>query len=213
MLFDVPVNRISTARKTVRVEADNLEETRKRAMEAARDENFSGCIVEYEFEATGSPIEVADPGVPVHPMDVAPEKSSCEQCVFCDKPMPEDFEQVADDGWHPDYWEGERHCDGPVCPECLERYCKLDESGEFVLKELKGEFVSRRRSGPEFRSACIANARTRMVKVLETRETNEGVGEPEEEYVVLDGTRYEAANIGEQCAYTVVQQKKMFFYE
>ena len=214
MLFDVPVNRISTARKTVRVEADNLEEAEKKARWKPPGTKTSvAASSSTSSRQTGSPIEVADPGVPVHPMDVAPEKSSCEQCVFCDKPMPEDFEQVADDGWHPDYWEGERHCDGPVCPECLERYCKLDESGEFVLKELKGEFVSRRRSGPEFRSACIANARTRMVKVLETRETNEGVGEPEEEYVVLDGTRYEAANIGERCAYTVVQQKKMFFYE
>ena len=211
MLFDVPVNRISTATKTIRVKADSLEEAEEKALEAARNEEFSGCIVDYEFEAAGSPVEVADPSVPVHSMNITPKESPREKCVFCDKPMPEDFEQVADEGWHPDYWEGERHCDGPVCPECLASYCKLDESDEFVLKELKGEFVSRGRDGHEFHSDCTVNPRTRMVKVLETHETNEG--EVEEEYVVLDGTRYEATNIGERCAYTVVQQKAMFFYE
>jgi hypothetical protein len=213
MLFDVPVNRISTARRTVRVEADNLEEAEKKALEAAREENFSGCCVDYDFEAAGSPVEVADPSVPVHLMGVAPEESPCEKCAFCDKPMPEDIEQVADEGWHPDYWEGEQHCDGPVCPECLERYCKLDESGEFVLKELKGEFVSVWDGGREFRSPCTVNMRTRTVRVLETHETDESVEQLDREYVVLDGKEYEAANIGERCAYTVVQQKTMFFYQ
>ncbi len=53
MLYDVNMTRISTATKTVRVEADNREEAEERAVEQAHDEDFAGCVVEYDFEVGG----------------------------------------------------------------------------------------------------------------------------------------------------------------
>ena len=59
MLYDVNVSRISTATKTVRVEADSRDEAEGKAVEQAHDEEFTGCVVEYDFEVAG--IEKARP--------------------------------------------------------------------------------------------------------------------------------------------------------
>lgn len=59
MLYDVNVTRISTATKTVRVEADNREEAEERAVERAHYEDFTGCVVEYDFECSGA-LEATD---------------------------------------------------------------------------------------------------------------------------------------------------------
>jgi hypothetical protein len=59
MLYDVNVSRISTATKTIRVEADSPEEAEEKAVEQAHDEDFTGCVVEYDFECSGA--------VEVHP--------------------------------------------------------------------------------------------------------------------------------------------------
>ena len=53
MFYDVSVSRISTATKTVRVEADSREAAEERAVEQAHDEDFTGCVVEYDFEVGG----------------------------------------------------------------------------------------------------------------------------------------------------------------
>ena len=53
MFYDVNVSRISTATRTVRVEADSREEAEERAVEQAHDDDFAGCIVEYDFEVGG----------------------------------------------------------------------------------------------------------------------------------------------------------------
>ena len=50
MLYDVNVTRISTATKTIRVEADSREEAEERAVEQSHDEEFTNCVVEYDFE-------------------------------------------------------------------------------------------------------------------------------------------------------------------
>ena len=59
MLYDVNVSRISTATKTVRVEADSREEAEGNAVEQAHDEDYTGCLVEYDFEVGGA-TEVVD---------------------------------------------------------------------------------------------------------------------------------------------------------
>jgi hypothetical protein len=59
MLYDVSVSRISTATKTIRVEADGREAAEEKAVEQAHDEEFLGCVVEYDFECNGA--------VEVHP--------------------------------------------------------------------------------------------------------------------------------------------------
>jgi hypothetical protein len=54
MLYDVNVTRISTATKTIRVEADSREEAEERAVEQAHDDDFTGCVTEYDFEVGGA---------------------------------------------------------------------------------------------------------------------------------------------------------------
>jgi hypothetical protein len=54
MFYDVNVTRISTATKTLRVEAGSREEAEERAVEQAHDEEFTGCVVEYDFEVAGT---------------------------------------------------------------------------------------------------------------------------------------------------------------
>ncbi|MGO8751850.1 MAG: hypothetical protein ACLQNE_38400 [Thermoguttaceae bacterium] len=70
MFFDVEVSRISTANKVIRVEADSPEDAEKKALAAAGDEDFAGCVVDYEFEAN-SVEPVADPSVPPFSMNAA----------------------------------------------------------------------------------------------------------------------------------------------
>ncbi len=59
MFYDVNVSRISTATKTVRVEADSREEAEEKAVEQAHDEDFAGCVTEYDFECSGA-VEVEE---------------------------------------------------------------------------------------------------------------------------------------------------------
>jgi len=54
MLFDVNVSRIATAALTIRVEANNKEEAEEKAMEEAHDTDFTGCVVDYDFEVGGA---------------------------------------------------------------------------------------------------------------------------------------------------------------
>ena len=51
MLYDVNVTRTSTATLTIRVEADGPDSARGAALELAGDQDFSGCVVEYDFDA------------------------------------------------------------------------------------------------------------------------------------------------------------------
>lgn len=56
------------------------------------------------------------------------------QCCFCGKYV-EDIEQAVEEGWYPDFWHLEISYQGPICPECQQKYLETDEDGEFVLKE------------------------------------------------------------------------------
>ncbi len=59
MLYDVNVSRISTATKTIRVEADSREQAEEKAVEQAHDEDFAGCVTDYDFECSGA-VEARD---------------------------------------------------------------------------------------------------------------------------------------------------------
>ena len=74
MFYDVEVSRISTANKVIRVEADSPEDAEKKALAAAGDEDFAGCVTDYEFEAN-SVEPVADPSVPPSSMNIEPGES------------------------------------------------------------------------------------------------------------------------------------------
>ena len=103
----------------------------------------STAVSPYDFDA-GEAVEVTDPSVPPHTMNVQyVQRESHETCTLCNSIMPDDIATAIEQGWYPDFWDGETHCDGPVCGECQQKYMTLEQgSGEFVLKELKGEYVS-----------------------------------------------------------------------
>ena len=59
MLYDVNVSRISTATQTIRVEAESAGQAEEKAVETAHDTDFTGCVVDYDFECNGA-TEVLD---------------------------------------------------------------------------------------------------------------------------------------------------------
>ena len=54
MLYDVSVSRIGTATMTIRIEADSPEQAEEMAAEQAHDEDFTGCMTDYDFECNGA---------------------------------------------------------------------------------------------------------------------------------------------------------------
>ena len=192
----------------------------------AGDQDFSGCVVDYDFDAN-EVTEVKDENTPdcadeTLPGDCdaadahqeLPRQKSDTKCALCPAVMPDDLNQAIDLGWIPSYWDGEVSCDGPVCPECLEKYLTMDhESGEFVLKELKGEYVSVWEAGDEYRSVCIINIRTRTIAIEQNHDASEEDGMLMREYVVLDGKEYKAANADSRDEYTAKEQSRMFFWK
>jgi hypothetical protein len=75
MLYDVNVSRISTATKVMRVEADSPEQAEEQSLASAGDEEFAGCITDYDFDGNGV-APVADPSVPPFTMNVQPKDAS-----------------------------------------------------------------------------------------------------------------------------------------
>jgi len=246
MLYEVNVTRTSTATLTIRVEADDRESARGMALELAGEQDFAGCVVDYDFDANDT-VEVKDEnapdcadetapegndtddettgdhpdllqksadGVPPHVVNIQYAQRKAHDCALCPAVMPDDINQAIDLGWIPSYWDGEVSCDGPVCPDCLEKYLTLDhESGELVFKELIGEYVSVWEGGDEYRSACTVNIRTRTVEIEQTYDAGEEDGMLMREYVVLDAKEYKAANADTRDEYTAKEQSQMFFWK
>jgi hypothetical protein len=50
MLYDVGVLRTVTATRYIRVEANSQEEAEEKAVEQAGDEDWNGCVTEYDFD-------------------------------------------------------------------------------------------------------------------------------------------------------------------
>ena len=204
MLQDVSVNRVATATKVIRVDADTMEEAIEKALELARDEDFSGCVVDYDFDAYCVANVQGDP----NPLQTAMKD---ETCVLCGAVMP-DIHQAIDEGWIPSFFDGEEPCDGPVCNECVMKYMEMDESGETVLKQLKGEYVSEWATGQIFRSPCTVNILNHTIVIEKTFETYESVQCLEDEYVMLDGKRWQACPSHLRDEYTKDEQKDMLFW-
>jgi hypothetical protein len=51
-------------------------------------------------------------------------------CAFCQR----EVEASSALGWRHDFWAGGVNYEGPVCPECCQRYLETAENGEHVLK-------------------------------------------------------------------------------
>jgi hypothetical protein len=215
MLYDVTINRVATAQKVIRVEADDPGGAEDKAVEQAHDEDFAGCVTDYDFECA-SVQPVVDQGAPLNPLQDAVQRSTKEgsyRCDLCGRESPADFDKVAEEGWYPNFFEGEEQTGGPVCPHCLKRFCYADENGEEVLKGFRAEFVSRWDTGHEFRSACVVNVGTGMVEIVSAHDTDESVGNLVEEFVVLDSRKYRVAHQSRRSEFSPEQRACMFFYQ
>lgn len=191
MKFTIPVVRKSVAVLDITVEADTLEQALDKALEQAPNEDFTGHTQDYEYEV---------------------DRSQYETCVLCGAHMP-DIQQAIELGWHPDFWDDEEHCDGPVCPQCQAAYLTLEEeSGEFVLKPIKGEFISKWDSGHEIHAPCTVNMRTRVVSA-DPEEVDESVGALLSETVIIDGKTFQVCSVDDRNDYSVEEQRTMFFWE
>ena len=52
-------------------------------------------------------------------------------CALCNRPAPDDRDEMIDADWIPYYYSGQCEMPGPVCPECREAKLRLDKGGEW----------------------------------------------------------------------------------
>lgn len=55
------------------------------------------------------------------------------RCCFCQRCI-ESAEAAIVEGWYPDFWVGDVNYQGPICPECQQKFLITDTDGELVLK-------------------------------------------------------------------------------
>ncbi len=214
MKFTVSLCRTSTASRDVEIDDPSVTtsaQARAKALEEAGDTDFAGCVVDYTFDVTG-----VEPDDGTEDVDLASEEKRCPDlgygvCSVCQKtPFPGVSQEVIDAGWLPEYFEGQEECDGPVCPNCAAQFIREVE-GEWTLL-VAGEYVSTWDGGVEVRSPCTVDPRTRKVEIEHASDV-EGLETMEREYVVLNGTEYEAANEEARAEFTPEQRSRMFFWD
>ena len=223
MFYEVSVSRISTATLTIRVQADSPESARGAALELAGDQDYSGCVVEYDFDAnTVTEVKVenaSDFANEIRPEycdaadettgEVLPETGE-GTCALCPTVFPGVSDETIDAGWVPSYWIGEEEQEGPVCPNCAKQFLVTDpQYGESILC-IKGEYTSVWDGGHEITSACTVDPYTRKI-VIETTHDDK-VDVLDREFVVLNGMQYPAANEEERGEFTPEEQSQMFFW-
>jgi hypothetical protein len=52
-------------------------------------------------------------------------------CALCNRPAPEDRDEMIDAGWIPYFYVGQTELQGPVCPTCCQRHLHLGQDGEW----------------------------------------------------------------------------------
>src|SRR5208283_3316088 len=97
MLYDVSVTRTSTATLTIRVEADDPESARGAALDLAGDQDFTGCVIEFDFDAN-EVTEVTDENAPDCADETLPEGYDVADETASDHP---DLLQKSADGVPP----------------------------------------------------------------------------------------------------------------
>jgi hypothetical protein len=55
-------------------------------------------------------------------------------CAFCNREAPKDMDDVVQEGWIPDYFEGQDQMEGPVCPDCVDQHLWLSTDGEYEMR-------------------------------------------------------------------------------
>lgn len=147
MLYEVNITRTSTATLTIRVEADDPDSAREVALELAPNRDFSGCVVEYDFDADGA-VEVKDDNAPDCADETLPEGYDVADetvgkvnlaweeamrpdlgdgtCTLCPALFPGVCDETIDAGWLPSYFVDDDECSGPVCPNCAAQFIVID---------------------------------------------------------------------------------------
>jgi len=213
MLYDVSICRTSTATRNIRVEAANAEEAEAKALEMAGDEDFGGCVVEYDFDVAGStPVNGEEEDDEPEP-DLASDETRCPDpgdgtCALCPTIFPGVSDETIDAGWCPSYFIGDEEQSGPVCPNCAVQFIVWKDEGELSVN---GEYVSVWDGGIEIRTKCVCDPRTRKIATETTHEAN--VTTLDREYVLLNGKEYKACNEEYRYECTSEQQSQMFFWE
>jgi len=224
MLYDVSVTRTSTASLTIRVEAVSREEAQEKAVQQAHDEDYTGCLIEYDFDAD-SAVEVADDNAPDRADETLPEGSDVADesagevapeagdgtCALCPTVFP-GISDAIDAGWLPSYFINDDECSGPVCPNCAKQFLRPDpKDGEMVLN-LKGTYISQWDGGIEVESPCTVNPRTRKITIERTVDVS-GFETCERECVEINGVQYEACQEEERGSFSPEEQSQMFFWD
>jgi len=213
MLYDVSVCRTSTATRNIRVDAASAEEAEAKALEIAGDTDFTGCVVEYDFDVAGSTPVDGDGKDDEPEPDLASEEKRCPDlsdgtCALCPAAFPGVSDETIDAGWLPSYFIGDEEQSGPVCPNCAAQFIVWKDEGEL---NVNGEYVSVWDGGVEVKSPCTVDPRSRKIEIEYAADVG-GLETMEREYVVLNGTEYEAANEEYRYEFTPEQQARMFFW-
>jgi hypothetical protein len=74
--------------------------------------------------------------------------AATDECRFCGKALPFDFNEAADAGWVPSFWEGQTEHLQPVCGDCLGRFVRIGSDGE-VEMTAAGIYVLLQSRGPK----------------------------------------------------------------
>ena len=225
VLYDVSVTRTSTASLTIRVEADDPNAAREKALELASDQDYIGCVVEYDFDAD-SAVEVAEENSLDCADETLPEGSDVADesagkidpepgdgtCALCPTVFPGVSNETIDAGWLPSYFINDDECSGPVCPNCAKQFLRPDpKDGEMVLN-LKGTYISQWDGGIEVESPCTVNPRTRKITIERTVDVS-GFETCERECVEINGVQYEACQEEERGSFSPEEQSQMFFWD
>ena len=234
MFYDVSVTRTSTASLTIRVEADDPETARGKALELAGDQDFAGCVVEYDFDAENA-VEVKDENAPGRADETLPE--GCDQademarrgqpgfrgskvprlgrrhlCVVSHR-LPRrqrrDYRRrLASVVLHQ-----RRRVRGSGLSELRGAVHRLRPQGRRGDPERQGRVRQRvgwrRRGSVEVRLRSPTPARSTLSTTARRRMSRD----VDREYVVLNGKEYPAANEEERFQYSADEQAGMFFYE
>jgi hypothetical protein len=225
MRWNVTVTRTAVASRDIEVDADTREQAEAKALEMAGDLDYSGCVVDYDFDVAGSTPVNGEEEVDGEPtpeegeaeVDLDSELKRCPDlgdgtCALCPTVFPGVSDEIIDAGWVPSYWIGEEEQEGPVCPNCAKQFLVNDpQYGESVLC-VKGTYISQWDGGVEVESPCTVDPRTRKITILQASSV-EGLETCERECVKLNGVQYEAANEDERDQFIPEEQSRMFFWQ
>ena len=148
---------------------------------------------------------VVEQGSPPSPVQDVVQGSESYRCDLCGRESPEDFDKVAEEGWYPNFFEGEEQTGGPVCPQCLRRFAISTRRARKCSRAQGGvrEPLGQRAGVPQ---RLVVNVGTGMVEVVNVHDTDESVGSLVEEFVLWRGMKFAVAHQSRRDDFTPEQR-------